>query len=58
MELENMMQHLNLYNRNKHPIPFQIIDAVRLKMRVKETNEETRGEGWVWKELRAVCFDI
>jgi hypothetical protein len=43
MKLENMMHQLTLDNHNKRPIPFQIIDAVRLKMRVKEMNEETRG---------------
>jgi hypothetical protein len=31
-------------------------DAVRLKMRVKETIEGTEGERWVWKESRAVCL--
>jgi hypothetical protein len=50
MELENFMQQLNSNNFNKHLITFQIIDAVRLKMRVKETNEETEGERWVWKD--------
>jgi hypothetical protein len=44
MELENLMQQLNSNNQNKHPIPFQVIDAVTLKMRVKETNEETKEE--------------
>jgi hypothetical protein len=44
MELENLSQQLNSGNHNKHSIPFQVIDAVRLKMRVKETNEETEGE--------------
>jgi hypothetical protein len=38
----------------KHPIPFQVSDAVRLKMIVKETNEETKEEWWVWKESRAI----
>jgi hypothetical protein len=47
MELENFMQQLNSDNRNKHPIPFQVIDAVSLMMRVKETNEETKEERWV-----------
>jgi hypothetical protein len=42
MKLENMMQQLTLDNHNKHPIPFQIIDAVRLMMRVRERNEETK----------------
>jgi hypothetical protein len=27
MELENLMQQLNSDNHNKHPIPFQVIDA-------------------------------
>jgi hypothetical protein len=56
MELENLKQQLNSDNQNKHPTPFQVIDAVRLKMRVKETNEETKEERWVWKESRAVCL--
>jgi hypothetical protein len=56
MELENLMQQLNSDSHNKHPIPFQIIDAVRFNMRVKETNEETKEERWVWKESRAVCL--
>jgi hypothetical protein len=34
MELENFMQQPNSDNHNKHPIPFQITDAVRLQMRV------------------------
>jgi hypothetical protein len=42
MELASMMQQLNSDHNNKHPILFQIIVAVRLKMRVKETNEETK----------------
>jgi hypothetical protein len=50
------MQQLNSDNQNKHPIPFQVIDAVRLKMRDEETNEETKEESWVWKELRVVCL--
>jgi hypothetical protein len=58
MELENFMQQLNSDNHNKQPIPFQIIDAVILKMRVTEMMEETEGERWVWKELTTVCFDI
>jgi hypothetical protein len=58
MELENLMQQLNSDNHNKHPIPFQINDTVRLKIRVKETNEESKGERWVWKELRAVCRQL
>jgi hypothetical protein len=44
MEVENLMQQLNSDNSNKHPIRFQIIDAVTLKLRVKETNEETDRE--------------
>jgi hypothetical protein len=56
MELENFMQQLNSDNHNKHPFPFQVIDAVRRKMRVKEPNEETEGERWGWKNLRAVCL--
>jgi hypothetical protein len=47
-------QKLNSDNQNKHPIPFQVIDAVSLKMRVKETKEETKEEKWVRKESRAV----
>jgi hypothetical protein len=54
MELENLMQQLNSDNHKIHLIPFQVTNAVRLKMRVKETNEETEGEIWVWKEPRAV----
>jgi hypothetical protein len=53
-ELEKLMQQLNSDNQNKHSIPFQVIDAVRLKMRVKETNEENKEERWVWKESRAL----
>jgi hypothetical protein len=34
----------------------QVSDAVSLKMRVKETNEETKEERWVWKESTAVCL--
>jgi hypothetical protein len=56
MALENFMQQFNSDNHNKHPIHFQIIDAVRLKMRVKETKEETESERWVWKGSRAVCL--
>jgi hypothetical protein len=33
MELENLMQRLNSDKHNKHPIAFQIIDAVRLTLR-------------------------
>jgi hypothetical protein len=44
------MEHINSGNKNKHPVLFQVIDAVRLKLRVKETNEETKEERWVWKE--------
>jgi hypothetical protein len=40
----------------KHPTPFQVSDAVSLKMRVEETNEETKEERRVWKEPRAVCL--
>jgi hypothetical protein len=50
------MQQLNSDNHNKYPIPFQITDAVRLKMRVKETNEEAKGERWEWRESRALCL--
>jgi hypothetical protein len=56
MELGNLTQQLNLDNQNKHPIPFQVIDTVRLKLRVKEMNEETKEERWVYKESRAVCL--
>jgi hypothetical protein len=56
MELENLTQQHNSDNQNKHPIAFQIIDAVRLKMRVKETNKETKEEKWIWKESRVVCL--
>jgi hypothetical protein len=40
----------------KHPTPLQVSDAVGLKMRVEETNEETKEEKWVWKESKAVCL--
>jgi hypothetical protein len=56
MELENFIQQLNSNNHKKHALPFQIIDAVRFKMRVKETNEETEGERCVWEEWRALCL--
>jgi hypothetical protein len=48
------MQQLNSDSRNKHPIHFHITDAVRLKMKVKDMNEETEVERWAWKESRAV----
>jgi hypothetical protein len=44
MEFKILMQQLNSDNHNKHPKPFQIIAAVRLTMRVKETNKETKVE--------------
>jgi hypothetical protein len=44
MELKNLTQQLNSDNLKKHPITFQNIDAARLKMRVKETNEGIEGE--------------
>jgi dipeptidase len=56
MELENLMQHLNSDNYNKLPIPFQVINAVRLKMRVKETSEDFEEERWWWKESRVICL--
>jgi hypothetical protein len=56
MDLDKLTQQLNADNQNKHPVPFQVNDAVRLKMRVKEMNEETKKERWVWKESRAVCL--
>jgi hypothetical protein len=56
MELGNLTQQLNSDNQNKHPTTFQVIDAVRFKLRVKETNEETKEERSVWKESRAVCL--
>jgi hypothetical protein len=43
MELENFMQQLNSDYHSKHPIPFQITDAVILRMRVKETKKENEG---------------
>jgi hypothetical protein len=49
MELENLKQ-----KQNKHPIPFQVTDAVRLQMRVRETNEETEEESWCGKS-RGQC---
>jgi hypothetical protein len=36
MDLENLMQQLNSDNHHKHPIPFQITDAVILRLSVKE----------------------
>jgi hypothetical protein len=54
MELENLMEQLNPDNHNKHPISFQIIDATRLNMRVKETNEETKGENGRGKSRREI----
>jgi hypothetical protein len=56
MELDKLTQQLNSDNQNKHPILFQVIDALRLKMRVKETKEGTKEERWVWKYSRAVCL--
>jgi hypothetical protein len=53
MELEHLTQQLNSDNQKRHPIPFQVTDAVRLKMGVKETSEETKEEKCVWKESRA-----
>jgi hypothetical protein len=47
MELENLIQQLNLDNQNKHLIPFQIFDAVTIKVKVKEMHIETKGERWV-----------
>jgi hypothetical protein len=44
MELENLMQQLNSDNQNTQPISFHVIDAVRLKTSVKESNEENKGE--------------
>jgi hypothetical protein len=38
MNLENLTQQLKSVDKKKHPITFQVIDAVRLKMRVKEAN--------------------
>jgi hypothetical protein len=65
MELEILKQR-NSDNHNKHPIRSQIIYAVRLKMRVKEKNEEGDREMLTWNESRAcgspnllfVCFYI
>jgi hypothetical protein len=50
MELENLTQQLNSNIHSKLSIPFQVINAVRLKMRAKETSEEYEGERWWWKE--------
>jgi hypothetical protein len=52
MELENLIRQLNSDNHNKCSILFQIINAVRLKIRVKTTNEESEGKMWVWKESK------
>jgi hypothetical protein len=54
MELENFIQQFNPDNHNKHPMPFKITATVRPTTRLKETNEETEGERWVWKESGAV----
>jgi hypothetical protein len=56
IELENLTRRLNSDNRNKHPISFQVTDAARLQMRVRETDEDTKEERWAWKESRAVCL--
>jgi hypothetical protein len=58
MELENLTQQLNSGNENKNPITFQVIDAVTLKMKVKETSEGTKEEKLIWKESRAVCLSL
>jgi hypothetical protein len=58
MELENLMQQHKSDNRNKYPIPFQVMDAVRLKMRVNEMNEETEGERWGVERVECSMFDI
>jgi hypothetical protein len=42
MDLDKLTQQLNSDNQNKHPVPFQVIDAVRLKMRVRD---ERRNQG-------------
>jgi ribosomal silencing factor RsfS len=55
MELENLMQQFNSDN-HKHSIPFQVTDAAKLNVIVKETNEETEKERWVLKESRAICL--
>jgi hypothetical protein len=56
MELENLTQQLDSDNQNKHPIPFQVTEAVTLKIIVQEINEDTKEERWVWTESRAVCL--
>jgi hypothetical protein len=58
MELENFMQQLNSVNHNKHPITFETIDAVRLKMRIKETNEETEGALVSVERVEGSVFDF
>jgi hypothetical protein len=45
MESEHLTQQPNSDNQNKHSIPFQVVDAVRLKKRVEDTNEETKEDG-------------
>jgi hypothetical protein len=58
MELENMTQQLTSENQNKRPIPFQVIDGVRLKMRVKETHEETKEEKIGMERVGRSMFDV
>jgi ribosomal protein L19 len=55
LELENSTQQLNSDNQNKHLIPFQVTDAVRLKMRVKEKNE---GRKMGVERVEGSMFDI
>jgi hypothetical protein len=45
IEIENLIQQLNSDNHNKHPIPFQIIDAVRLKSQRDERRNQGRKMG-------------
>jgi hypothetical protein len=58
IDLQNLMQHLNSDSHKKQPIPFQINDAVRLKMRIKETTEEPKGRKMGVRGVDGSMFDI
>jgi hypothetical protein len=57
VELKNLTQQLNSDNHNKHPITFQIIDAVRIKMRVKE-ERRNRGRKMGVERVEGSVFDV
>jgi hypothetical protein len=42
IDLDKLTQQLNADNQNKHPIPFQVIDAVRLKMTKHQMGQRTK----------------